>query len=164
MESLADAAFAGRGPLLIVPAVFALVASEPTSETLLAGLGLSLFALSLRGWAFAHLGGAGRTRDLAAPTERVNSGPYRWVAHPVYVANCGLAGAMLVAAAPGWIIGAGLGAFVFAFYGLLAWREGAQLRDVPAAPGLIAWRRVPRWERSTWATTALFFGLLAARW
>lgn len=127
------------------------------------GVVLASIPLALRAWAFAHLGGQGRTRDPAPPAARVRSGPYARLSHPVYVANSGLAGCMLVAAAPPLGIGIALGGTVALFYTLLAWREGGQLAGLPLVDGRPAWRRVPRWERSTWATTGLWFALLAIR-
>ena len=152
-----------RGPLLAILAASALILGQPSPRSILLGAGLALAPLALRAWAFAHLGGQGRTRDPAPPSARVRSGPYGRLSHPVYIANLGLAVAMLVAAAPPWAAGSGLGITVAAFYGLLAAREGAQLVDLPAVRRRPTWRRVPRWERSTWATTAAWFALLLAR-
>ena len=144
-------------------AIFALAASSPTSESLLLGGLAALPALWLRAWAFAHLGGRGRTRDPAPPAGRVRGGPYGWATHPVYVANVGLAAAMLVAGRPAVAFSAPLLALVAGFYAVLGARESAQLVSLPTVDRPPDWRSVPRWERSTWATTAAWFVALAIR-
>ncbi len=159
--SWADRAFAARGPLLASLALLALPSARPDRGSLLLGALLCAPPLLLRAWAFAHLGGAGRTRSPEAPPERVRSGPYRLLDHPVYVANVLLAGAMLQAARPPGSVAALLAVALVAFYGVLARREGAQWAGRPSAARAAAWARVPRWERSTWATTGLWFLVLA---
>ncbi len=45
-----------------------------------------LVGLALRAWARRFIGAHSRGRILSCP-ERVSGGPYRWVAHPLYLAN-----------------------------------------------------------------------------
>ena len=141
----------------------ALWRAAPSAWTLLWGVLIAAPALLLRAWAFAHLGGQGRTRDPAPPTHRVRSGPYARLHHPVYLANVLLAAGMLAAAGlpRSWALALLVG--VLGFYGLLAWRESAQLPGLPVAAPRVTWARVARWERSTWITTALWFTLLGLR-
>lgn len=157
-------AFRWRGALLVVPAVAAIALGAPAPRSLAIGFAAALPPLLLRAWAFAHLGGQGRTRDPDPPPARVVTGPYAWVSHPVYVANLALGMAFLVAVRPppAWAGGLALG--LGGFYALLALRESGQLRAVPPAGRQPPqWRRVARWERGTWITTALFFALAALR-
>jgi len=52
---------------------------RPSALLLLAGL-------ALRAWARRHIGAHSRGRILTCP-ERVVGGPYRWISHPLYLAN-----------------------------------------------------------------------------
>jgi protein-S-isoprenylcysteine O-methyltransferase Ste14 len=45
-----------------------------------------LAGLALRAWARRHIGAHSRGRILSCP-ERVAGGPYRWIPHPLYLAN-----------------------------------------------------------------------------
>jgi len=49
-------------------------------------LAFLLAGFSLRLWARAHIGPHSRGRNLSSP-ERCTGGPYRWIDHPLYVAN-----------------------------------------------------------------------------
>ena len=51
----------------------------PSAVLLLAGL-------ALRAWSRRHIGPHSRGRILSCP-ERVAGGPYRWIPHPLYLAN-----------------------------------------------------------------------------
>ncbi len=135
--------------------------ARPTPATLAASLGLLVPGLALRLWAFTHLGGRGRTRDPGPPIDRVSSGPYRWVGHPIYLGNASMALAMLVAAGLSALAGLGYGLFVVGFYAVLAMREQLQITGLKTAPAqAVPWAQAASWERSTWATTALYYGLL----
>lgn len=76
---------------------------EPTPGTVpMAGLGILLAAKALKYWAIATLGERWCFRVLVPPgAPRVTAGPYRWLAHPNYVAVVGeLVGAGVVFGAP----------------------------------------------------------------
>ncbi len=159
-----DSAFRHRGLILAGVAALVLGVARPSPGTVASSLGLLIPGLGLRLWAFTHLGGRGRTRDPRAPTDRVCSGPYRLLGHPVYVGNAVMAAAMLLAAGLRAPTGLGFGLFVLVFYAGLALREHRQLVGLPKAPAEpVPWARAATWERSTWATTALFYGLLLLR-
>jgi hypothetical protein len=140
-----------------VPAALALLAGDVDGQSVVAALPWLGGGLGLRFWAFIWLGGAGRTRSLEPPASRVIGGPFRLLAHPVYLANLAVAAGLLIACAPpGWLT-ALLLASVAAFYGALAEREGGQLRGLPArSAALVSVRQVARSERSTWLVVALF--------
>lgn len=117
----------------------------PSALFLLAGL-------ALRAWARRHIGAHSRGRTLACP-ERVAGGPYRWISHPLYLANllvlAGLASCVL---GPTTVRVALVLAGPALLYALLARAESRLLRrqDPPA-------RTAPldavsgRW-RSEWAS------------
>ncbi len=46
--------------------------------------------------------------------------------------------------------------------GALARRESVQIAGLPRLARRPAWSSIPRWERSTWGTTGLWFVLLVA--
>jgi protein-S-isoprenylcysteine O-methyltransferase Ste14 len=119
-------------------------------------------SLGLRAWAFAHLGGQGRTRDPRAPEGRVASGPYAHLDHPVYLANLlAAAGLILAVAPPPAFAGVAL-VLTVALYAVLAARESAQVRGLPV---VLRPRRtvaqVARSERSTWLTVGVLLVLAA---
>lgn len=158
-----DALFVHRGLLLAVPAVLAVLSGQPTLPSVGSSLVLLLFGLGLRCWATSHIGGAGRTRLPGPPTNRVVSGPYRLLRHPLYVANLGIALGLILALRPPGPIVVLLVLSVSGFYALLAEREDAQLIRIPARPASVplGWRAVARHERSTWIGLAAIL-LLAA--
>ena len=131
------------------------MAGESGGGTLARALPWIFTGLSLRFWAFAHLGGQGRTRDASAPRRRVVSGPYAALNHPVYLGNLLLAGGIVIAARPpGWLAILSLTG-VAGFYALLARREGVQVAGLAMRAGRVAGtRQVARIERSTWLTVA----------
>lgn len=140
-----------------MPAAVALAAGRPGAGTLAVSLPWVLAGLALRAWAFVHLGGQGRTRELRPPATRAVGGPYRLLRHPVYLANLLVAFGLVVACRPpdglAWL----LTLAVAAFYGLLATREDVQVLRLPRrrtpATGLAG---VARSERSTWVVVGLF--------
>lgn len=155
--------FEQRGAVAGTLAIIAVLGGRPTVGSFVLGGLLSAPFLALRAWAFAFLGGQGRTRDPAPPAARVVSGPYRFVKHPVYVANMGLALALVIGArvAPGPAgLLAGLAA---ALWLTLAWREDEILEGLSERGGEADWMAVRRSERSTWMAGAIAAGLLALR-
>lgn len=112
-----------------------------------------LAGLALRIWARHHIGPHSRGRILST-AERCTSGPYHFVAHPLYLANllvvCGIA-TLLAGPTPTSIA---LVSGPAALYAWLAHREGAALRN--ATPRERS-RALPASERrlaSEWASTA----------
>jgi methyltransferase len=83
--------------------------------------GLAVFAASkaLKYWAIATLGPRWTFRVLVPPgSARTSAGPYRWIAHPNYLAVAGeLAGAAIAMHAPV------AGPIAVAGFGLLMWRR-----------------------------------------
>ncbi|HEX2694918.1 MAG TPA: methyltransferase [Acidobacteriota bacterium] len=98
--------------------VGAFVLARPSWESLIAGIGLSLFGLGLRAWAAGHLR---KEKELAV------SGPYRFTRNPLYLGTL-LIGAGLVAAARSWPAAALLAAYFTVFYPVIVWEERARMR------------------------------------
>ena len=67
-----------RVPLGFVSAAFVLWLAQPTAATLMWGTAIAAIGESLRIWAAGHLH---KSREVTA------SGPYRWLAHPLYVGS-----------------------------------------------------------------------------
>jgi len=112
---------------------------------------LLVAGLALRIWARAHIGPHSRGRNLSAP-ERCVGGPYRWIGHPLYLAN------LLVAAALGLALsGPAPAAALFlagpaALYAALARAESARLRLEAPPPRSQALPWNLRRMRSEWAS------------
>jgi hypothetical protein len=92
----------GRLARLRVPIGFAFVPlvwwlAAPTPATLLVGAPVAAVGEALRIWAAGHLN---KNRELTA------SGPYRWLAHPLYVGSSVMAGGLALACAS--VVAAGL--------------------------------------------------------
>jgi len=151
-----EALFVHRGLLLAAPALLAVLCGEPNAQSLVSSLPLLLGGLLARAWATAHLGGAGRTTDPGPPGDRVVSGPYSRVRHPLYLANLAMALGLVLALRPPGPITVLLVLVVTGFYAALAEREDAQLSRLPARPVAppLPWAAVARHERSTWLGVA----------
>jgi len=67
-----------RVPLGFIFAIVVLWLAEPTRRTLVAGSTVALIGETLRIWAAGHLN---KSREVTS------SGPYRWMAHPLYVGS-----------------------------------------------------------------------------
>jgi protein-S-isoprenylcysteine O-methyltransferase Ste14 len=67
-----------RVALGFVFGVLALVLAQPTTRSLLAGMTIAACGEAMRIWAAGHLR---KSREVTV------SGPYRWVAHPLYVGS-----------------------------------------------------------------------------
>jgi protein-S-isoprenylcysteine O-methyltransferase Ste14 len=147
-----------RGWVLGAAGLFALTAASPRLGMLLTGLAVVFLGCALRCWAFSHLGSQGRTRDPTAPAQRVVTGPYRSVAHPVYLSNLLIAIGLLLSASPPVVVATPLLVTVVLLYGILARRENRQLRELCEVIGgkRMGWAEVARSERSTWLQLALF--------
>lgn len=92
-EYLFPKAYADRVARLRVPSGFVLVAAfawlaDPTPQSLLWGLPVSVAGLGLRAWAAGHLA---KNQRLAA------SGPYAYVRNPLYLGTALVAGGLVLA-------------------------------------------------------------------
>ncbi len=76
--ALADRVARWRVALGFAMGAAVLVLARPTTTTLLAGVPIALAGETLRVWAAGHLNKA---------REVTSSGPYRWLAHPLYVGS-----------------------------------------------------------------------------
>ena len=78
-----------RVPLGFVTAMLALVLARPTWTTWMAGLAVAIAGELIRVWAAGHLE---KSREVT------QSGPYRWMRHPLYVGSSVLALGIVIAA------------------------------------------------------------------
>lgn len=78
-----------RVPLGFVSALIVLWLAQPTRTTLAAGSLVALVGEALRIWAAGHLH---KSREVTS------SGPYRWLAHPLYVGSSVMALGLAIAA------------------------------------------------------------------
>jgi protein-S-isoprenylcysteine O-methyltransferase Ste14 len=85
-----------RVPLGFVSAAFVLWLAQPTPATMAWGTAIAAAGESLRIWAAGHLN---KSREVTA------SGPYRWLAHPLYVGSS-IMGVGLAIACNGAIVAA----------------------------------------------------------
>jgi F0F1-type ATP synthase membrane subunit c/vacuolar-type H+-ATPase subunit K len=79
-----------RVPLGFAAAVFVLWRANPTPRTLGLGSAVAAIGEALRIWAAGHLH---KSREVTA------SGPYRWLAHPLYVGSSIMGAGLALAAA-----------------------------------------------------------------
>lgn len=143
--------FRFRGELLASWGVAALFASWPP-EGCAASAASLIAGLALRAWARRHIGPHSRGRELSCP-ERSVSGPYRFFAHPLYLANTLVVASLsLVLAGPGWRA-ALLAAGPVVLWAFLARAETAFVRSHPSPERSAPHdARSGRW-RSEWAST-----------
>jgi protein-S-isoprenylcysteine O-methyltransferase Ste14 len=85
---LADGLARRRVPLGFLCAAIVLSLATPTMSTVAAGAIVAALGEALRIWAAGHLN---KSREVTA------SGPYRWVAHPLYAGSCLIGGGMALA-------------------------------------------------------------------
>jgi protein-S-isoprenylcysteine O-methyltransferase Ste14 len=93
-----------RVPLGFALAVVVLWLARPTPGSLLAGSAVAAAGEALRFWAAGHLN---KSNEVTA------SGPYRWMAHPLYVGSAIMGGGLAIASgrlAPAVLVGAYLAA------------------------------------------------------
>lgn len=112
---------------------------------------LLVAGLALRLWARAHIGPHSRGRNLSAP-ERCVGGPYRWVGHPLYLANLLVVGSLGLALSGPSPATALFLAGPVALYAALARAESTRLHaeDPPARSAPLPWNL--RRMRSEWAS------------
>jgi protein-S-isoprenylcysteine O-methyltransferase Ste14 len=90
MKRLREALARWRVTLGFVSGVLVLWLAEPTRGSLAAGALVALAGESLRIWAAGH---------LRKSVEVTTSGPYRWLAHPLYVGSAILGAGLAIACA-----------------------------------------------------------------
>jgi isoprenylcysteine carboxyl methyltransferase (ICMT) family protein YpbQ len=93
-----------RVALGFVFGVLVLVLAQPTASSLLIGMSIAACGEAIRIWAAGH---------LRKSSEVTVSGPYRWVAHPLYVGSS-VMGAGLAIAAASAIVAALIGLYLVA--------------------------------------------------
>jgi hypothetical protein len=79
--------------------------ARPTFGSCLLGAPFLIAGLAVRFWASGYIGIAGRVREIGA-RQRIVSGPYRLLRHPLYIGNFLLVVGMLVAMRPAVWLGA----------------------------------------------------------
>jgi protein-S-isoprenylcysteine O-methyltransferase Ste14 len=82
MSDLARAIARRRVPLGFLVAAAALIFAQPTWDTWRAGLLVAAAGEAIRVWAAGH---------LEKSSEVTQSGPYRWMAHPLYIGSAVIA-------------------------------------------------------------------------
>jgi hypothetical protein len=108
-----------RVPLGFGCAALVLWLAAPTAATLLAGTAIAAIGEAVRIWAAGHLN---KAREVTA------SGPYRWLAHPLYVGSA-VMGAGLAVACGSAIAAALIGAYLIATITAAVRHEEAFLRS-----------------------------------
>ena len=100
--------------------------ARPTFGSCLLGLPIILAGLAIRFWASGYIGIEGRVSEIGAK-QRLASGPYRLLRHPLYIGNFLLVAGMLVVLRPPlWLAGAVMVGFI-AEYGLIVVAEEKDL-------------------------------------
>jgi hypothetical protein len=93
-----------RVALGFVFGVLVLILAQPTASSLLIGMSIAACGEAIRIWAAGH---------LRKSSEVTVSGPYRWVAHPLYVGSS-VMGAGLAIASASALVGALIGLYLVA--------------------------------------------------
>ena len=122
-----------RVPVCIMLAVAACALSNPTAESLLAGIFIGTAGLAVRAWAAGHLR---KNEELAV------SGPYAHVRNPLYVGSL-LAGVGLGVATAYLVLSAVIATVFLAWFLPVVREEEDHMRKI--LPGFIEYeQRVPR--------------------
>jgi hypothetical protein len=100
--------------------------ARPTFGSCLLGVPFLIAGLAVRFWASGYIGIEGRAREIGA-RQRLVSGPYRLLRHPLYIGNSLLVAGMLVALRPALWLGAVVLAGFIVEYGLIVAAEEAHL-------------------------------------
>jgi hypothetical protein len=114
---LVDTLARRRVVLGFVAGAFVLWFAQPTGSTLAAGTAVALAGEALRVWASGHLNKA---------REVTTSGPYRWLAHPLYVGSS-IMGVGLAVVANSFVVTAIVGFYLVATLGAAVSSEEAFL-------------------------------------
>ncbi|MEO0078479.1 MAG: methyltransferase [candidate division WOR-3 bacterium] len=144
----------------------ALAASDFSVTALVFGLPLVVLGLTLRFWAAGYIGAHSRGREIQV-IERVQRGPYRWTAHPLYLGNGLLVAGVLVALAPPWWLRLTIVVFFVIEYSLIAQAENKALQApvLSQQPEVEAWRMrraVGEWQTVATTTATLLLAAFVA--
>mgnify|MGYP002348456649 CR=1 FL=1 len=143
--------FRFRGEILATWGLCALATNWPPRGCALSSL-LLVAGIGLRIWARRHIGPHSRGRILACP-ERSTGGPYRFVRHPLYLANLLVVSSLaLVLAGPAWRT-ALLVAGPAVLYAILARAESRFVADSDAPARAGTHDRISGKWISEWAST-----------
>ena len=115
-------------------AIWIIARSHLSFRTLVSGLPTVAVGLLFRMWSVAWIGPDSRTRSVDRPEHRVTGGPYRFVKHPLYVANGILSEGLVIASGAGrpWLPIL-FPLIWFLQYGpIMAWEE-SQVSDLPTS-------------------------------
>ena len=96
MTSLAEVLARRRVALGFLCGVVTLVCAQPTMRSISLGMSIAAVGELLRIWAAGHLN---KSREVTA------SGPYRWVAHPLYLGSSIMGAGLAVACANALVAG-----------------------------------------------------------
>jgi hypothetical protein len=108
-----------RVPLGFLFGAFVLAAARPTRASLLAGAAVAALGESLRIWAAGHLNKS---------QEVTSSGPYRWLAHPLYVGSA-IMGVGLAIASANVVVAVGIGLYLVTTMAAAVGSEETFLRE-----------------------------------
>jgi len=100
--------------------------ARPTFGSCLLGVPFLLAGLAVRFWASGYIGIEGRVHKIGA-RQRLVSGPYRLLRHPLYIGNFLLVAGMLVALLPALWLGVVVLAGFIVEYGMIVAAEEAEL-------------------------------------
>lgn len=145
-----DVLFRHRDRLVAAWGLGAFVLSWPPRGWLPSLLPL-LAGFALRLWARAHIGPHSRGRFLSSP-ERCAGGPYRFLAHPLYVANLLAILAIALALAGPSLAVAGILSGPMLLYAFLGRAETRRMRELAPPARTAALPRAERRLRSEWAS------------
>jgi hypothetical protein len=112
--------------------------ARPAFRSCLRGVAFLIPGLAVRFWASGYIGIEGRVREIGA-RQRLASGPYRLLRHPLYIGNLLLVAGMLVALRPAlWLGAVVLGGFI-AEYTLIVVAEERDLRQKWTSGQVVKW-------------------------
>jgi protein-S-isoprenylcysteine O-methyltransferase Ste14 len=115
--------FRWRGAIGVLAFGFVFWLARPTPAACLFGVPSLLVGLAVRFWASGYIGIEGRAGEIGAK-QRIVSGPYRLLRHPLYIGNSLLVTGMLVALRPAvWVAGVVLVGFVVEYALIVAAEE-----------------------------------------
>jgi hypothetical protein len=115
--------FRWRGAIGVLAFGVVFLLARPTFGSCLLGVPLLLVGLAVRFWASGYIGIEGRVREVGA-RQRIVSGPYRMLRHPLYIGNFVLVVGMLVALRPAlWLCAVVVVGFVVEYAFIVAAEE-----------------------------------------
>jgi hypothetical protein len=112
--------------------------ARPTFGSCLLGLPIILVGLATRFWASGYIGIEGRAREIGA-SQRIVSGPYRLLRHPLYIGNFLLVAGMLVALRSAWWLAVVVLAGFVLEYTLIVVAEERDIRQKWSRGPVVKW-------------------------